>query len=141
MNNNENFWTNQEVGLLILRLAFSITFCMHGFHKLTHGAGDGYQALVDGGIPGQFMYFAYISEVVAPILILLGIFTRISIITVIVTMVTIFYVLPFPIGLGEHGELNIEVHIFYTLVPLALFFTGPGRYRLRQNRSGNWLLD
>ena len=141
MSDKENFWTNADAGLLLLRLTFACTFFMHGFHKLTHGVADGFQSLVDGGLPGQLMYFAYISEVLAPVLILLGIFTRISILTVIVTMLTVFYVLPFPIGLGVHGVLNIESQIFYTMVPLALFFTGPGRYRLTQNKSGNWLLD
>jgi putative oxidoreductase len=96
---------------------------------------------VNSGLPGQLMYFAYISEVLAPVLILLGIYTRISILAVIVTMLTVFYVLPFPVGLDEHGALTIESQIFFTLVPLALFFTGPGRYRLMQNKSGNWLLD
>lgn len=141
MSSYEKFFSNPDAGLLVLRLAFSITFFMHGFHKIGFGVADGFQALAAAGIPGQLMYFAYVSEVLAPVLILLGIFTRISIVTVLATMITIFYVLPFPIGFGEHGELNIEVHIFYTLVPLALFFTGPGRYRVFQNKSGNWLLD
>ena len=77
----------------------------------------------------------------APVLILLGIYTRISIMTIIPTMVIIFLVLPFPIGFDVHGALTIEVQVYFTLVPLALFFTGPGRYRLMQNKSGNWLLD
>jgi len=138
---NKNFWTNTDVGLLLIRLVFFSTFFLHGFHKLTHGIADGFQILVGGGLPGQLMYFVYISEVLAPVLILLGIYTRISILTIIVTMIVIFYVLPFPAGLGVHGELNIEVHLYFTVIPLALFFTGPGRYRVMRNKSGKWFLD
>ena len=141
MNSKERFWTNADAGLLLLRLAFFGTFFLHGFHKLFHGVGDGFQLLVNGGFPGQLMYFVYVSEVLAPVLILLGIYTRISILTIIPTMLIIFLVLPFPIGFDVHGALTIEVQVYFTLVPLALFFTGPGRYRLMQNKSGNWLLD
>lgn len=141
MNNKEKFWTNEDAGLLLIRLVFFSTFFLHGYRKLTHGVADEFQILVDGGLPGQLMYFAYVSEVLAPVLIVLGIFTRISILTVVVTMLTVFYVLPFPIGLDVHGALNIESHLFFTVLPLALFFTGPGRYRIMQNKSGNWLLD
>jgi uncharacterized membrane protein YphA (DoxX/SURF4 family) len=56
-------------------------------------------------------------------------------------MIVIFYVLPFPIGLDAHGALTIESQLFFLLLPTALFFTGPGRYTLKKNNSGNWLLD
>ena len=141
MSDKENFWTNADAGLLLIRVAFCSTFILHGLHKLTHGVANEIQILVDNGLPGQLMYFVYISEVLAPVLILLGIFTRISILTVVATMLVVFYVLPFPIGLDEHGALTIESQILYTAMPLALFFTGPGRYRLMLNKSGNWLLD
>ena len=141
VNYKDNFWTNADLGLLLLRLVFGGTFFMHGFQKLIHGTAGDVQILVNGGLPGQLIHFVYISEMLAPALIVLGIYTRISILIVIGTMLVIFYVLPFPIGLTEHGALNIESHLFFTVVPLALFFTGPGRYRLMHNKSGNWLLD
>jgi putative oxidoreductase len=87
------------------------------------------------------MYFAYISEVVAPILIILGIFTRLSAIALIITLLVAIPALPFDVmALGMHGEWVIEIQLFYLFVPVALLFTGPGRYSLRRNESGNWLL-
>ena len=141
MNNKDNFWTNSDIGLLIVRIALGGIIFFHGFHKITHGVADQFQLLANNGIPGQFIYFVYISEVLAPVLIVLGVFTRISCLTIIVTMIVVFYALPFPIGLSEHGAMNIESQLYFLLLSVALFFTGPGRYTVKKNNSGNWLLD
>lgn len=141
MNNNNNFWTNSDVGVLIVRIALGGIIFFHGFHKITHGVADQFQLLSSHGIPGLFIYTVYISEVLAPVLIILGILTRISSLSIIVTMIVVFFVLPFPIGLDEHGAMNIESQLYFLLLPIALFFTGPGRYRLWKNDGGNWLLD
>ena len=141
MTSKENFWTNSDVGLLIVRIALGGIIFFHGFHKLMHGTDDQFQILASNGIPGVFIYFVYISEVLAPVLIVLGVFTRISCLTIIVTMIVVFYALPFPIGLDVHGAMNIESQLYFLLLPIALFFTGPGRYTVKKNNSGNWLLD
>ena len=141
MTSKDNFWKNSDVGLLIVRIALGGIIFFHGFHKLVHGTGDQFQILASSGIPGQFIYFVYVSEVLAPVLIVLGILTRISSLTIIVTMIVVFYALPFPIGLDVHGAMNIESQLYFLLLPIALFFTGPGRYTLKKNNSGNWLLD
>jgi putative oxidoreductase len=141
MNNNNNFWTNADVGVLIVRIALGGIIFFHGFHKITHGVADQFQILANNGIPGQLIFFAYVSQVLAPVLIVLGVFTRISALTIFITMITIFYVLPFPVGMDEHGALNIESQLYFLLLSVALFFTGPGRYTVKKNNSGNWLLD
>jgi len=141
MNNKDIFWTNPDIGILIVRIALGGIILFHGFHKVTHGVAEQFQILASNGIPGQFIYFVYVSEVLAPVLIVLGIFTRISSLTIIVTMIVVFYALPFPIGMDEHGAMNIESQLYFLLLPIALFFTGPGRYTAKKNNSGNRLLD
>ncbi len=141
MTNKENFWTNSDVGLLIVRIALGGIIFFHGFHKIAHGIADQWAILESHGIPGVFIYFVYVSEVLAPVLIVLGVLTRLSNLTIIVTMIVVFYALPYPIGLDEHGAMNIESQLYFLLLPVALFFTGPGRYVLKKNTSGNWLLD
>jgi len=141
MTNKENFWTNSDVGLLIVRIALGGIIFFHGFNKIIHGIGDQWAILESNGIPGVFIYFVYVSEVLAPVLVVLGILTRISNLTIIVTMIVVFYALPYPIGLDEHGAMNIESQLYFLLLSVALFFTGPGRYVLKKNNSGNWLLD
>jgi len=141
MTEKENFWTNTDIGLLIVRIALGGIIFFHGFNKIIHGIADQWAILESNGIPGVFIYFVYVSEVLAPLLVVLGILTRLSNLTIIVTMIVIFYALPFPIGLDEHGAMNIESQLYFLLLSVALFFTGPGNYVLKKNNSGNWLLD
>ena len=88
------------------------------------------------------MYLVYVTEIVAPVLLILGILTRLSAASIVATLLVILYVAPFPLtAIGAHGEWTIEIQMFYLLIPLALFFIGPGRFSVRPNKSGNWLLD
>jgi putative oxidoreductase len=141
MTNKENFWTNSDIGLLIVRISLGGLVIFHGINKVINGITDQWGILEAAGIPGFFIYLGYITEVLAPALVVLGILTRLSNISIIITMIVVFYALPFPIGLTEHGALNIEVQLYFLLLPIALFFTGPGKYVLKKNTSGNWLLD
>ena len=142
MATKNQFWTNPDFGLLILRIAVGGLLFLHGVHKISNGLENQMQLLSSNGIPGQLMYFVYISEVAAPVLLLMGIFTRISALTIIMTMITIIYVIPVPLlGLDKHGASLIELQLFYLLIPVALFFTGPGRYRLTNTGAKHWLLD
>ena len=143
MDDRSSFWTDADVGALVLRVTTGVLLFFHGWHKVLAGVENQMQLLVDHGIPGFFMYFGYISEVVAPVLIVLGIFTRISILTIVVTMIVVFYVAPFPLwALHERtGAWVIEVQLFFFLIPVAMFFIGPGRFRVWRSKSGNWLLD
>jgi len=142
MDNKNRFWTDPDVGALVLRVTVGGLLFFHGWHKVQVGIANQMQMLADNGIPGFFMYFMYISEVLAPALIVLGVFTRISALTIIVTMIVVLYVVPFPtMALNEHGAWVIELQLFYLAIPVALFFTGPGRFRVWCSKSGNWLLD
>ena len=141
MTNKENFWINSDIGLLIVRIALGGIIFFHGFHKILHGSAEVGDLIEAVGIPRIFAPLVYISEVLAPVLVVLGILTRLSNLTIIVTMFVVFYALPFPIGLNEHGAMNIESQLYFLLLSVALFFTGPGRYVLKKNTSGNWLLD
>jgi putative oxidoreductase len=142
MTDKNNFWSDSDVGVLILRITVGGLLLLHGIHKVQTGLEDQMGLLAAKGIPAFFMYLVYVSEIVAPVLIILGIFTRLSAASIVVTMLVVLYVAPFPLmAMGEHGEWAIEIQMFYLFVPLALFFIGPGRFSVWPNKSGNWLLD
>jgi putative oxidoreductase len=139
----EAFWRDPDVGILFVRIAAGGLLFLHGWHKIFAGIENQMGMLANAGLPPQLMYFVYISELLAPLLIVLGMFVRLSAITVIVTLLTVLYVLPVDLlSLNERtGASNIEIQLFYLLTAIALFCTGPGRIRLRANPSGHWLLD
>jgi len=142
MTTKQQCFTNSDIGILILRVAFGGLLLLHGINKVLHGVDNQAALLASNGIPGILIYFVYISGVVAPVLIILGLFTRLAALSIIVMMITILYVLPFPImALGDHGEWVIELQLLYLLIPAALFFIGAGRYRPCCDEDRHWLLN
>ena len=137
-----SFWTDPDVGILVLRLTLAFTLFLNGWSKVLHGVDFQMGMLAAKGIPGFFMYFVYVSEVLAPVLLALGLFTRLSAISVIVTMLTVMYVLPVPFfGLNNFGGWSMEGQLFFLANGVTLFFLGAGRFRVRDTSRRHWLLD
>ena len=112
-----SFWTNPDIGVLVLRLTLAFTLFLNGWGKVLHGIEFQMGMLAANGIPGFFMYFVYVSEVLAPVLLALGLFTRLSALTVAATMVTVMYVLPVPFfGLNQFGGWSMELQLLYLAV-------------------------
>ncbi len=142
MSDKNNFWTDSDIGVLILRVTVCGLILFHGIHKIYAGLDEQMGMLAAKGIPTFFIYFVYVSEVLAPVLIILGLFVRLSAASLVLTLLVVLYVAPFPLmALGAHGEWAIELQVLYLFIPLSLFFIGPGRFSVRANKSGNWLLD
>jgi putative oxidoreductase len=123
---------NDGIGKLILRLALGGMILLHGIAKLTGGV-DGLAGMVSGaGLPSFFVYGVYVGEVVAPVLLILGWYSRIGAALIAINMLfavslahraEIF-------ALGESGGWALELQgmFFFTAVALALL--GPGRFSL-----------
>lgn len=61
-----------NIGLLVLRITLGILFILHGIAKLKSGV-SGMQGMFESkGLPGFIAYAVYIGEVLAPIMLLLG---------------------------------------------------------------------
>src|SRR5262245_33021547 len=67
-----------DAGKLLLRLLVAGLMLFHGFHKLVHGPVGTQEDLVAHGLPAVLGYGVYIGELVAPILILVGAWTRLA---------------------------------------------------------------
>lgn len=131
--NKVNVMCSQEdFGKLLLRLAVGGLMLFHGIHKLMDGIGGIQGMLVAKGLPGFIAYGVLIGEVVAPILIVVGILTRPSALVLAFTMVVAWLM----VGVGKTGALDatgawaIESLVYYFLGGLAVAFVGAGRYSL-----------
>ena len=123
---------NEDIGKLILRFSIAALMLFHGFSKLFNGI-DGIKFLVtDAGLPEFIAYGVYMGEVVFPILIILGLFTRISSLFFALTM--IFAIFLAHSGelfvLEETGGLLIELPLIYLLGSISIMFIGAGKYSL-----------
>ncbi len=125
---------NLDLALLLLRLSVGGLMLLHGYRKLTEGI-DGIRAMVSAhGLPEQVAFGAYVGEVVGPLLLILGFYTRIAGLFVAFNMVLAIW-LGFGMDaftLNEHGGLTVEMNLLYLFGALALFFSGAGRYSVRK---------
>ncbi|CAI2535677.1 DoxX [Serratia liquefaciens] len=65
-----------DAGKLALRLTFGGLMLFHGVAKIQHGVGWIANALQEQSLPSFIAYGVYVGEILAPILIILGLFTR-----------------------------------------------------------------
>ena len=127
---------NFDLGILFARLGLGICLLMHGIAKILHGVGGVKSILTKAGLPEIVAYGSYIGEVVAPIMIILGIFSRVGALLVIGTSLTIMYTY---YGLGNLLELTnvggfkAEILYLYIALSLCIIFSGSGRYAIRKD--------
>ena len=131
---------NPNIGLLLLRVSLGGLFLLHGINKLQNGV-EGMKGMMSAnGLPALMAYGVYVGEVLAPILIIVGIATRPAALTIAFTMVIAIYVAHSGdvFELGKHGGSKIELPLLYLFGSLALVFTGSGKIGLRKGKK---LLD
>tara|TARA_B110000967_G_C18833483_1_gene535331 strand:- start:904 stop:1347 length:444 start_codon:yes stop_codon:yes gene_type:complete len=131
---------NPNIGLLLLRVSLGGLFLLHGINKLQNGVEWMKDMMTSNGLPAIMVYGSYVGEVLAPILIILGIATRPAALTVAFTMAIAIYVAHSGdiFSLGKHGESLIELPLLYLFGALALVFTGSGKIGVRKGKK---LLD
>lgn len=123
---------NEDIGKLILRFSIAGLMLFHGFSKLFHGI-DGIKFLVtDAGLPEFMAYGVYVSEIIFPILIIFGLFTRISSLFFALNMVIAIYLAHSNeiFSISETGGLTIESALIYLLGAVSIMFIGAGKYSL-----------
>lgn len=140
---DKSFWTDTDTGLLIIRVTFCVLFLFHGWHKVRYGIEASMLSLTEATfLPGFLIYFAYISEVLAPLLIIFGLYARLSALSIFLTMIIVMYIVIMRgVTFSVHGAPNIEPQLFYFFTSAGLFFTGPGRHRVKNTGSKNWLME
>lgn len=127
--------THDDFGKLLLRLAVGGLMLFHGLHKLFGGVGFISGMLVEKGLPGFIAYGVLIGEVVAPVLIVLGILTRPAALVLAFTMIVAWLM----VGTGKTFALDavgawaIESLVYFFIGALAVAFMGAGRYSLARD--------
>lgn len=121
-----------DLGLLVLRSGTGGLMLFHGVHKVVNGHGFIKRVLAEKGLPELLWLGVPIAEVLAPALLILGIFSRISAILISIVMAFSIYLAFGTSGfeINKYGGLTAEFNIYFIFVGLALFLTGPGSLRL-----------
>ena len=127
---------NTDIGLLLLRITIAGLMLFHGVAKLSNL--DGIKNMLSGvGIPEMMAYGVYITELIAPLLILVGFRTRLaSIVFFFGMMAAIFLAHSDNIfALSKAGGLEIELILLFAFGALVLFFTGSGKYAVSTSHT------
>ncbi|WP_100804447.1 DoxX family protein [Ulvibacter sp. MAR_2010_11] len=132
--------TNNDLGLLIMRIVMAFTMLTYGINKLIHGISSIQQLLQSLGLPSFLANGVYVGEIIAPIMILFGYKVRLAslifafncLMALLLTQTQNIF------ALNEGGGWAIEQLAIFIVIPVALFFTGSGKYSIsRIGKSEN----
>jgi len=133
-------FARDDIGKLILRLAVGVLMGFHGLSKLRHGVAWIAGPLHAHGLPAVLSYGVYVGEVVAPILLIVGIFTRPAALLVIIDMLMALFLVvrghAFQLD-PKTGAVEAELQFLYIFASLTIAFIGSGRIALSKGK-GRW---
>jgi putative oxidoreductase len=131
--------SREDLGRLLLRVALAVLLLFHGVSKLMGGIGFITGMLEKAGLPAGLGYLVYVGEVVAPLLILFGVWTRLAAIIVagnMIVAVLLVHTKQF-FTMSDTGGWALELQGMYFFAALALALLGAGRYSIG-GRAGKW---
>ena len=121
-----------DVGNLALRLVTGGLMLFHGADKLMHGLDHVRSDLAAAGLPTALAHGVYVGEILAPICIIFGLWTRVSAVVYagsIALAVGIVHGRDFA-RLAPTGAWAAELWVFYILCPVVIALLGGGRFSL-----------
>lgn len=118
---------------LVLRIGFGGFFLLHGIHKLFGDLSFIEGKFVEFGMPAFFAYAVYLGEVVAPVLIIIGLWTRLSAFIGVASSVVIVILMHADhlFTLSKTGAWVIEPVGTFLVGFLAIMLLGSGKYAVK----------
>ena len=120
---------NIDIGLLLLRVTVAGLMLFHGVAKLS--GLDGIKGMLSAnGLPEFMAYGVFMTELIAPILILVGFRARLASLVFFFGMLSAMFLAHAGdlFSISKTGGLEIELILLYAFGALVLFFTGAGKY-------------
>jgi putative oxidoreductase len=136
---NVSLHPHDDQSKLVLRVILAVLLLFHGVSKLIGGVGFITGMLEKAGLPGVFGYLVYIGEVVAPLMILFGIFTRAAALVVVINMIVALLLVHTSqfFTLNETGGWALELQGMYLGGAIVVALLGAGRYSIG-GTAGRW---
>lgn len=121
---------SDDTGKFVLRVALGILILLHGIAKIQGGVGFVSNLLVSHGLPGALAWLVLIGEVVAPVLLIIGLYTRPAAWIMVINMLfAIWLVHMKQLGmLNKQGGWELELQGMFLFSALAVAFMGAGRF-------------
>lgn len=128
-----------DAARLLLRVILGVLILLHGISKIRGGPGFILDIVDKAGLPEPFGYLVYVGEVVAPILVIIGLFTRAAALVIALNMIIAIFLVHLPqfFTLADSGGWALELQGLYVVVAVCVSLLGAGRYSVG-GRHGVW---
>jgi putative oxidoreductase len=140
MNMLEKPWAD-ATGKLIVRITIAGLMLLHGIHKIQTGVEWMNPMLQAKGAPEIMRYGVFVGEIVAPVFILIGFWTRIAAFVLFGNLIVAIWLAHDPKLFGQldptSGGWALELQGWYMFTALAIIFMGAGRYSIDGLLRGN----
>lgn len=124
-----------DTGLLFLRLGLAAILLFHGIFKATHGVTWMNGMLSAVGLPSWLAYGSIVAELIAPVLLIFGLWTRLAALIIAFDFVMAIYLA----RRGDIGKINpmsggwaIELEVILLVAALTLALAGGGQYAIHK---------
>lgn len=118
-----------RAGAILLRTVLALLLLLHGWAKIIGGVGWLVDMLGKMGVPGFFAYAVYLGEVVAPLLLLAGVYVVPAALLIMINMLVAFFLVHtgHVFSIGSTGGWALELQAFYFFSALVVMLThAPG---------------
>lgn len=128
-----------DSGKLLIRVTIGFLVLLHGIFKLSAGVGFIGGMLAKAGLPGGLAYLVYVGEIVAPLLMIAGVFTRAAAAVVVINMLVAFGLVHMAdlFSLTKQGGWALELQGLYLFGALTVVLLGAGRFSVG-GVKGRW---
>jgi putative oxidoreductase len=128
-----------DLGKLILRVVLGGLILLHGIAKIMAGPAFVISATTSAGLPAAVGYLVYLGEVIAPILLIVGVWSRLAALIIAGNMVFAVVLVHTKqlFTLNETGGWSLELQGMFLVAALALVLLGAGRFSIG-GRGGRW---
>ena len=131
--------SHDDGGKLVLRLVLGVLVLFHGVAKVIGGPAFVVGLVTKAGLPGAFGYLVYVGEVLAPLLLILGLWTRVGALIIVINMIVAVLLVHTSevFTVNSSGGYGLELQAMYLFSAIAVALLGAGRYSLG-GIDGRW---
>ena len=122
----------EDIGKLVLRLTLGILILFHGIAKLRYGVSGLEDMLRSHGLPALLAYGVFVGELLAPLLIIIGLFSRIGALVIALNMIVAIALVHSSqlADLAQTGGWALELQGMFLFTAIAITLIGPGRFSI-----------
>lgn len=123
---------SEDFGKLILRATLAVLILFHGVSKIMGGVGFITATVAKAGMPPSLGYLVFIGEVLAPLLVLFGVWTRLAALVIAINMVVAVLLVHTEqfFSVAQTGGWALELQAMFLVAALTVALLGAGRYSM-----------